>query len=215
MLGAALVALLAACGGGAPAAAQAPAPDATRQAAAPAALAPFAGQPVVVTPAQRLQAAELPAWSAAAGEPAALLARVDSAVTAALAARGPDQWSSPERVVRTARRNPTLGVNPYRLGVEPLLATKAPEQLGEPIASQLRSIVALDGQRYVVVPAAVRFVRRPDGRGEGVLVVAVVDARLSRRLALVEVRGDPSDAYDPALAGQLATRLLDLVSPPQ
>lgn len=209
-LAAALVSL-AACGGAARSAeAPAPAPEAPRQAAP---LAPFAGQQVVVTPAQRVLPGDLPEWTAAAGEAAALLAAVDSGITGAVGARV-QGWKFADAVVRSARRNPTLGVDPTRLTIEPLMEARPPEQLTGPIGGQLRALVAIEGQRYVVVPNALRFARRADGRGEAVLHLAVVDARAARRLWAGEVRSDPADAYAPALVRQAAARVADLVSPP-
>lgn len=187
------------------------------QAGAPQARAPlavFRTQPLVIVPVQRLRAGDAPGWATAGAEARAQLAALDSAIASEARARGGTGWSFAAEVERAARRNPTALPDPHALAIDELLGKRQPEQLTGPLGSQLRAIVALGGQRYVLVPAELRYARRTDGRGEAVLRVVLVDSRTSRPLWTVEVHSDPADAPSRALLAGVATRFADLISPP-
>ena len=85
----------------------------------------------------------------------------------------------------------------------------------EPLAGQLRSLVALNDARYVLVPAELRFERAAQSAGaaRAVLRVTVVDARMSRVRWAGDVASDTVSAFSPALAAGVAARLADLVAP--
>ena len=166
--------------------------EAPRQAAP---LAVFRTQPLVVTPVQRLRGGDVLGWAAAAGDFRGQLAGLDSAIADAARGRGVAGWAFAPEVERAARRNPTLAPDPHALAVDELLAAKQPPQLAGPLGSQLRALVALDGQRYVLVPIELRYARRVDGQGEAVLRIALVDARLSRPMWTGEVRSAPASTY--------------------
>jgi hypothetical protein len=207
----------AACASRPPAAASSQAP----QAAAP--LAALAGERVVLVPAQRIHEVGTLGWTAAAGEPRAYLANLDDEIGAALAERGVGRnWVMPKDVVRSARRNPTYATDPFALAVAPLEAgRRAPPRdapLSEPLASELRAIVALGDARYVILPVEMRFERLSGAgadttAGRAVLRVALVDARASQVRWLGEVSSDPAPAFSPSLAAGVASRLADLVAP--
>jgi hypothetical protein len=223
LVAAPLVALAAACAGraaapatpgapagtstGAAAVVEAPAP---RQAAAP--FAPFRTQPMVVAPVQRLRGGDELGWSQAVGDPRAYLAALDGEIAAVLAQRGVTGWTLAADVERAARRNPTVAPDPHRLAIEPLLV-KGDADLAGPLAGQLRAMVALGGQRYVLVPAELRFARLTDGRGQAVLHLALVDTRLARRLWTGEIRSDPADTFSRALLAGVAGYFADLIAP--
>ena len=186
--------------------------DATRRAAP---LAVFLAQPLVVTPVQRLRTSDELGWAAAAGDVRGQLAALDTAIAAAARARGATGWAFASEVERAARRNPTMAPDPHALAVDELLASRQPAQLAGPLGSQLRALVALDGQRFVLVPAELRYARRPDGRGEAVLRLVLVDTRLSRPMWTGDVRSAPADSYSRALLVGVADHLADLISPPE
>lgn len=182
-------------------------------------LAVFRAQAVVVTPVQRLRAAEAPGWNAgdATGDAAGArgpLGALDSAIATAARARGVTGWTFAADVERQARRNPTMAPDPHALAIDELMAARAPEQLTGPLGSQLRAIVAIGGQRYTLVPLELRWLRRADGRGEAVLRLALVDARMSRPMWTGTVHSAPADSYSRALLDGVAANLVDLIAPP-
>jgi hypothetical protein len=64
------------------------------------------------------------------------------------------------------------------------------------------------------VPAELRYVRRPDGRGEAVLRLVLIDSRLSRPLWTGELRSVPADTHSPVVLASLAGHFADLIAPP-
>jgi hypothetical protein len=205
--------------------------DGARPAAAP--LAALAGERIVLVPTQRLRDAGSLGWTAEVGAPREYLAQLDDAILSALGERGVAQgWVTPKDVARSARRNPTFATDPYALGVAPLLPTsRAPrggELLPEPLASQLRAIVALGDARYVLVPVELRFERVPARAssagvtapgsppadvGRAVLHLALVDARASEVRWAGDVTGEGATRVSPAVAAGVAARVADLVAP--
>jgi hypothetical protein len=163
---------------------------------------------------QRMRAGDELGWAVAGAEARAQLAALDSAIASEARARGVTGWSFAADVERTARRNPTASPDPHALAIDELLGKRQPEQLTGALGSQLRAIVALGGQRYLLVPAELRYVRRTDGRGEALLRIVLVDTRTSRPLWTGEVRSDPADAPSRALLAGVATHFADLISPP-
>ena len=191
------------------------------QSAAP--LAALGGERVVLVPSQRLREAGTLGWTSAAAQPREYLASLDDEIAAALAERGVGRtWVMPADVARSARRNPTYSTDPYALAVGPLEpGRRAPPRdapLAEPLASELRAIVALGDARYVIVPVELRFERLSGAgadttAGRAVLRVALVDARASQVRWLGEVASDPAPAFSLALAAGVASRLADLIAP--
>ena len=216
-LAAALCALVAACASGGKASGDATDVAGAREVSAPrqaAPLAVFRAQPLVITPVQRLRTGDALGWGAAAGSERAQLATLDSALAEAARARGASGWKFAADVERAARRNPTMAPDPHALAIDELLASRQPTQLAGPLGSQLRALVALDGQRYVLVPTELRYARLADGRGEAVLRIVLLDARASRPMWTGEVRSAPADAYSRALLAGVADHFADLISPP-
>ena len=191
-------------------------------------LAALAAQRIVVVPTQRLREAGALGWLAQAGVPRDYLAGFDAAIAAALAERGAGgSWVMPQDVLRSARRNPTYATDPYALAVSSLEPSRRPPPrdapLAEPLASQLRAIVALGDARYVLLPVELRFERvtPPAGAaveggtegGRAVLRVALVDARLAQVRWAGDVASEGAAAFSPALATSVAARLADLIAP--
>ena len=114
-------------------------------------------------------------------------------------------------------------MNPQSLSADPLRAPglRIGQRIGEPLATQLRSLVAMHGDRYALVPVEVSFV--PEGSAEGgtatrggraVLRLVLVDARASQVKWIGEVRSDFATSPSKAVEATLALRVGDLVAAP-
>lgn len=219
----ALPALLAACASRpTPAASPASAPSATAGArAVERPLAGLVGERVAVAPVQRVRVADsalAAGVTTAAG--AAYLRGLDSAIALAAGERS-TSWVFGPAVARGARRNPTYAPDVYRLAVHPLLPGRrlGPDNaIPDPLASQLRTLVALTDARYVVIPAELRVDPAAGGRARAVLRIALVDARASQLRWAGEVAADlpagPSSPLSSPVAAALAVRFADLIAAP-
>jgi hypothetical protein len=89
------------------------------------------------------------------------------------------------------------------------------ERYGEPLSSQIRTMIALhDDARYVLLPIELRFERDGGGTaGRGILRTALVDARTTEARWVGDVKGDTSSVPAAALA-RVAARLADLFVAP-
>ena len=214
-----LAGTLACAAAGAPAQPGAAAATATSAADAPAEprarpLASLADARVVVVPVQALRAGDSLGFAAAAGEPRAWLARVDDEIAYALDERKlRPAWATGAEAARMARRNPTFGVDAYALDVGELRSDpkKGGPELTPALSGKLRSLAALHGGRYVVVPVELRFAAARDG-GRAVLRVVAIDARAAQLVWSGDVPGDPSPSFSPALAASVAEKLADLIT---
>jgi hypothetical protein len=203
---------LAACGGGKPSA-EAPAP--IDPSARP--LAGLAAQHVIVAPAFRLRETDALGWTAQIPRSRDYLKSLDDELLFALGERGlKTQWVYPADLVRSMRGNPTYAIDPYTLAAEPLRNpdVKAGAKLSDPLATQLRTLVALQDARAVMLPVEVRFEKDKSGQGIAILRLAVLDGRLGEVRFMSEVRSDPSPTFSRALLASLASRVADLVTAP-
>jgi hypothetical protein len=198
-------------------------------------LAAFMSRPVLVLPTRYLGGDGALGWSVQLGDPATYLGDLDAEIAFALKQRGIDKlWILPPAIVRSVRRNPGFAVDPHDLSADWLRPPleKPPEQLPEPFASQLRSLVALqEGAQYVLYPVEVRF--EPIGvegrqsssgpaeaaegtgvrtQGRAVLRIALIDARRQKIVWMADVVSDPYPSFSPALAASVAEHLVDLIA---
>jgi hypothetical protein len=195
-------------------AAQTPTPTATPVVRPFAALAE---QRVIVAPAYRISEADPTGWLAQIPRTREYLRTLDDAIGAELAARGlKSQWVFPADLARAAKRNPTYAVDPYALAAEPLRASNvAPEtKLREPLASQIRTMIALHDARVVLLPVELRFEKDRTGQGIAVLRLALLDGRLSEVRWVGDVRSAPSATLSPDVVSSLAAHLGDLIAAP-
>lgn len=138
--------------------------------------------------------------------------RLDTAIVAALESRGlASRWILPPDVVRSYERNRVYAADPYSLVVDQIRTTrfKMGDRYGEPLSSQLRTMIALhEDTRYVLLPVELRF--EGQGRsGRAILRLALLDPRSVEAKWIGDVKGDA--AASAALAMQsLATHLADL-----
>lgn len=180
-------------------------------------LAGLAGQEVIVIPTHYLRPGDSLGWAQAIERPRALLTELDDEIAFALGERGfRTKWVFPEQLVRSAQRNAAHSPDPRALaaeGLRPLARRRSDGQLGEPLASQLRALVALHGARYALFPVELRF-EKIGGSGRAVLHVLLLDARLSRATWGGDVRGDTASTYGRGAIASVANNLGDLIAAP-
>jgi hypothetical protein len=179
--------------------------------------AALAEQRVIVAPAYRISEADPTGWLAQIPRTREYLRSLDDAIGTELAARGlKSQWIFPPDLARAARRNPTYAVDPYALAADPLRAPHlAPaDKLREPLASQIRTMIALHDARVVLLPVELRFEKDRTGQGIAVLRLALLDGRLSEVRWVGEVRSTPSATLSPDVVSSLAAHLGDLIAAP-
>ena len=181
-------------------------------------LASFASQHIIVLPVQYLRQDDRLGWGAAIPSDRRYLATVDAEIRYALVQRGLGKlWTFPNQLEREVKRNPTYAPDPYDLAAGWLRypLKKAPDQLPDPLASQIRSLIAFeDGARYLLFPVEVRFAAADSGRQYASLRVVVLDARMSTIVWMGDVGGDPDTKFSPALAVTVAEHLADLIAAP-
>lgn len=231
--GAILAVTSVACGGATPAPVTAPAPSTTATPAAPTATTPtpapappppppsplalFAGRKVAVFPLQRIAAGDSAAAqpvSAAAVRPRGAV--FDSAFTRVLEERGlASQWVLPPAMVRAAQREVVNRTDARALAVQGLGPQRRPNDLEvrEPLASQLRALIALTDARWVLVPIEARVSPSSDGRRTAKVRLALIDGRGGQVLALPEATGAAA-ADEAAALATVATAIADLIVAP-
>lgn len=197
-----------------------PAAEQAGQAAPARPLARLTAQRVIVAPAYSVREGDPLGWAAGIPRQREWLRQLDDEVAFALKERGLESaWVYPEALARGFQRNPSLSPDPYRLALDPIrrLGKLGEEnRLPEPLASQVRTLVAMHDARLVLVPLEVAFepAGEGDAGGRARLRVGLLDARLSEVLWLGEVRSDPSPTLHPGVAASLAARLADLIAAP-
>lgn len=159
-------------------------------------------------------------WGAPLRRSTETLRALDTAIVAALDERGIGRnWVFPPELRRSFQHNPTYATDPYELGEEPLRSPtlQVGARLPDPLASQLRTLVALTDTRYVLAPIELRVHRIATdsaGRGEGVLRLALLDARLSEVEWVGEVHSAPQAIPGSALVSSVAAHVADLFAAP-
>jgi hypothetical protein len=204
------LALLAACGGG-PAS-----PPTTKPKPEQHPLASLQSTGAIVTPTYALRVAPELDWDARIGPTREFLRVMDDSIGAALSARGlRNGWIMPPELATSYRRNPTYATDPYALAEEPLKSSgfAAGSRLTEPLASQLRTMIALhENARSVLVPIELRFDHdSAAGVARARLRLALIDPRFSEAKWVGEVRSDTASADPRVLASALARHVADLV----
>lgn len=181
-------------------------------------MAQLAAQRVVLTPAYSLLGGDVLGWAASIPRSRDYLRTLDDEIATALAERGlKSQWVYPPDLVRAAKTNPTYAVDPYTLGVNVLRSTSVVSgtQLGDPLVTQLRTMIALqEGVRAVVVPVELRFEKLPTGKGVAALRVALLDGRLGDVRWVGTVHSDPADSLSRAVLTSVAAHFADLITAP-
>jgi hypothetical protein len=181
-------------------------------------LAVFATQRLIVTPTARVRAADSLGWVQQLGGARTIARKLDTAIAAVLDERGlASRWVLPPDLVRSYERNRTYAADPYQLATDPLRMPKfvAGQKYGEPLSSQLRTMIALhEDARLVLVPVELRFEREGGSTAaRAVLRTVIVDPRYAEARFVSEIRGDTSSIPARAIA-TVAARLADLFVAP-
>lgn len=171
----------------------------TPQPTAPLPTAGIAGQRVAVTPLELVAAEDSLHWETLLADRRAALDKCDSILDALLAARAPEvTWAAPAELRRIARRAPGIVTDPDQMGTPLLRATNIVD-VGDPLRSQLRTLMGLVGGRYALVPAALVFRKtagRPDGQtATAELAVVLIDTRIGRVGWRTTARGEGDDPW--------------------
>jgi hypothetical protein len=178
-------------------------------------LAALEAQQVVVTPTRSLRDADALGWTSQIPRSREYLRELDDEISTELLARGLKSWVFAPALVRAARSNPAYAVDPYALGSQELRnpSVISGARLHEPLASQLRTLIALqESARAVLLPVELRFEKLPSGQGVAVLRIALIDGRLSEIRWIGDVRGDPSNTFSRGLLTSLAAHFADLIT---
>ena len=175
----------------------------------------MAGQEIVVFPVQYLASTDTLGWQQQVPDRAAFLASLDEQIEAALTARGMGRsWTFGNEMARASRMNSILMTDARGLSAEWLRGRVLPDQrVRDPLASQVRSLVGLKGQRYALLPVELRFENRA-GMGVAILRVVLIDSRMAQIRWVGEVMSDPMRTVSPALIASVATHFADLVVAP-
>jgi hypothetical protein len=181
-------------------------------------LAQLAAQRVIVTPAFSLVTTDALGWNAQIPKSREYLRVLDEEIFSVLSERGlKTQWIYPADLVRAMKASPTYAVDPYSIGAGILRnpGVVSGTRLGDPLATQLRTMIALqEDARAVIVPIELKFEKEKSGLGSAVLRVALLDGRLGDVRWIGSVRSDPADKFSRALLSSVAAHLADLITAP-
>ena len=143
---------------------------------------------------------------------------LDAGIPSAFEDRGIKKaWLFPPELRTSYRRNSSYAADPDNFAQEPLrspmLAVDA--RLPEPLASQVRTLVALhDDTRLVLAPVELRLEPVPGKPGgRGILRLVLIDARLSNVRWIGEITSDTVPTLGSAIPASIAAKLAAAVAP--
>jgi len=181
------------------------------------ALSGLARQHLIILPTYAVRVAPGLDCSASMGRPIDVQRTLDADIHAALEERGIDKtWIFPAQLEQSFKRNSTYAADPYTLAEEPLRgpALAADALLPEPLASQIRTMVALhDDVRLVLAPVELLLEKAGATGGRGVLRLVLLDARAANVRWVGQVAGDISATFGPAITASIAAQLANVVAP--
>jgi hypothetical protein len=161
----------------------------------------LAGQRVGLFPLTLVAVEDSLRWNALVRDRRVTLMRADSVIGELLAGRAPEvNWITPDDLRRSARRAVGIATDPDQIGSAVLRAEDL-TLVPDPLRSQLRSLTALAGARFAVVPAALIYKRRLFTPAAPLLVataelsIVMVDVRLGRVVWRTVARGEGADAW--------------------
>jgi len=176
----------------------------------------LASEQMLVLPVQYLTFADSLGWSQGAPSSRAYLNTVDDEIGFALKQRGlKGRWTLPSDIIRSVERNPGYAPDPRSLTADEIRWGQKDTgwQLQEPLASQLRTLVALTDARYILFPVEMRLVGSR-GVGHAMLHLVIIDARRSQVQWSGDLAGSDQTKFSPAIAADIASRLADLIAAP-
>jgi hypothetical protein len=175
-------------------------------------------QQVIVAPVNRLREVDALGWTQQIPRSRELMRAFDDSLEAELGARGlASRWVYPAVLVRAGQSSPSYSVDPYGLAEGPLRSTAAAAgaRLADPLAGQLRTMIALqESARLLLLPVELWFDRTPDGQGVAVVRLALVDGRTSEIRWIGDVRGTPQAGFSRAVLTSLVAHIADLFAAP-
>lgn len=122
-------------------------------------------------------------------------------------------WILPVELTRAHERNRTYAPDPYNLATDPVRSPRftAGSKFGEPLSSQLRTMIALHEEaRYVLLPIVLRL----NHNGRTTLRLALLDPRAAEARWVGEVSSDSAVAQPQTALTQVARRVADLFAAP-
>jgi hypothetical protein len=181
------------------------------------ALSGLAAQHVAVLPTYAVRVMPGLPWGASVGRPTDIARTLDADIVAAFQDRSIGKtWIFPQALEQAYRRNSTYATNPYELAEEPLRLPSLgfDDRLPEPLATQLRTLIALhDDVRLVLAPVELKL--EPSGTGgRGVLRLVLVDPRLSTVRWTGEVASPVESSFGPVISASIASKLANVVATP-
>jgi hypothetical protein len=123
------------------------------------------------------------------------------------------QWMGLEEQRRAAHRNPTLNLDPDRLPTA-YTAAATVERIPDPLWAQVRTMSAVTGARFAVIPAAVRVTGR-DSAWVAEYVVVGADTRTGGIVFRARARGRAAPTLRAAFASATATLVTTPLSQPR
>ncbi len=180
-------------------------------------LAGLAGDRVLLAPLFSVREGDALGWAAQIPRQADFRRTLAEEIAFALRDRGAaSAWVMPEELARYFQRNPSTSPDPDALAAAPLRATllQPGTRLTEPLASQLRTLVALHDARLVLLPVELSFEPAGGGTGRASLRLVLADARASEVRWIGQVASDSLLTFSRALPASLAIHLADLVAAP-
>jgi hypothetical protein len=197
------------------------------------ALAGMEGKDLVLAPTAYLRPGDKLGWVTAMKSPRDFLRLTDSLLQESLQGRAYKvKWVFPPQLRRAADRSAGMIQDPDALSEQQLLPSiwKPRNPLYDPLAGQVRSLIAAQNSRYVLAPVEIRFVSTLDASGAkpappppgtpppppvqlAVLRLALLDAEGTAVIWAGDVTGDTARTAEAATAS-LATRLGDLLGTP-
>jgi hypothetical protein len=135
---------------------------------------------------------------------AALLQEANATLDTAVRLNGRGvTWMGLEEQRRAARRNPTLGIDPDQFATSYLMGSTV-DRIPDPLWGQVRSLGAITGSRFAVIPAAVRIAGTA-GALTASYIVVVADVRTGSVMFRARAIGRPMASAEAALASAAGT----------
>lgn len=145
-----------------------------------------------------------------------VLRTLDDDIATALAERGlRTNWVLPPDLAVSYKRNPTYAPDPYSLAEDPLRSASvmAGTRLTEPLASQLRTMIALhENARSVLLPVELHLDPAASGNdARATLRLVLVDPRFSEVRWVGTVKSDTASSDPAPLSRSIARAVADLI----
>lgn len=182
-------------------------------------LAAFSTRRLMILPTHYLRMGDSLNWAGEITDQTAYLSALDDEIAFALSDRGVKKvWVFPTAIDAMVKRNAEYAPDPHAMAAQWLRypgPKRLPEQVPDPIASQLRTLVALqEGGQLVLLPVELRFEPIPGGKECAVLRFVIFDAVRAKIIYMADIASDPQSSLGPALAASLAGHLADQLGPP-